>query len=87
MEQVTELYTRAYLGDQGLKFWKTDLGQYIKARIDQKESEILSHLASCGEHELKELQAQLFATRSIETWIDELINDGQQAINELEENQ
>ena len=85
MEVKEELYTRAYLGDQADKFWKTDLGEYLIPRIDSEEAGILESLAACEENELKNLQAKLSATRSIAFWFSELINDGQQARQEIEE--
>lgn len=83
MDEDNELITVAYLGDQAEKFWKSDIGAYVLQRIEQQEVESMESLVFGGQD--TEDRNKIAMVRSIKGWFSELINEGYQARDQLEE--
>ena len=83
MDEREELFTVAYLGDQAEKFWHTDIGQYLLTRMEEQEKDSLESLFE-GKDD-KADRNKIAMVRSIKGWFTELINEGQQARQQLEE--
>ena len=83
MDEKAELYTIAYLGHQAEEFWKSDIGAYVLQRIEQQEVESLEGLVD-GKNDAKN-RAKIAMVRSIKGWFTELINEGHQVRDQLEE--
>jgi hypothetical protein len=83
MDELQELYTVAYLGDQAEKFWKSDVGAYVLQRMEQEEAESLESLVK-GLDDVTN-RNKIAMVRSIKGWFSELINEGYQVREQLEE--
>lgn len=89
-EDKQELFAAAYMGDQAEKFFKTDLGEYLLTRVDdiiETERRKLEEEDPSKREAIQKIQNEIWRARKFQSWLGELIIDGQQAreLIEIEE--
>lgn len=87
MDDKSELYAKAYMGDRAKAFLSSDLGQYLLNRVEAEEKEAIEALvdAPCNAFdEIRSLQNKIENCRRFQNWLGELIIEGSQAINIIE---
>lgn len=84
---MTDLLQIAQLGVEAEAFKSTNLGRYLFQKADDEIIEALHELARVDPTNVKritELQNQSYRANSFMTWIDEAIESGNFAIDELQ---
>lgn len=82
------LYAQVLMGDQAEEFFRTDLGRYILGHIEQEVAdyvELLKHADPSNISEIIRLQSAIKVAESVPKYFAELIQEGRQALQIMEE--
>ncbi len=85
-EQRNLLMETAILGKQADMFLKSDVGQYLLARADercQNAYKALKVVSPLRERRVRDLQAEIWKCESFRQWLVDAINEGQYAEEEM----
>jgi len=80
------LQAEALIGDEAAKFFDSELGRTVLGMIEQEKVDALDQLAEADAEDAKAiraLQAKHWRAAQFETWLRELIFQGEQAIQQL----
>lgn len=86
-EERDALLADAVLGRDAKDFIKSDLGRYMLGRAAHEESlaaEALARVWPWRRNRIADLQAKLWRARSFRGWLEELVNTGENAEDQLE---
>lgn len=84
------LLTEAVVGRQAEVFLQSDIGQALIAKAELEAADAmqeLKHIAPDRQQEIRDLQNRIWRAESIESWLVELIQAGQQATAQLQQHQ
>lgn len=84
------LLAEAILGKDAQEFLDSDLGRYIAGRADQEAQEAAAKLKRIDPKDtegIRALQNEIWRAEHLMIWLTELINGGNQAIQQLDEAQ
>jgi len=87
-EDKQVLMAQVILGDEAEKFMKSDLGRYIKGRIDQDIQELKDKLVEIDPEDInniRKIQNEIRLRNLVLNYFKELIIEGQQALQILQE--
>lgn len=82
------LMAQAMLGKDAEEFASSPVGEYLLGRARQEADEALALLKSVSpwrRNRIRDLQARVWRAESVESWLAELIVEGQQAIRVIDE--
>jgi hypothetical protein len=85
-EQHNLLMETAILGKQADMFLRSDVGQYLLARAEEKAKlyyEGLKKVSPWRTRRIKDLQNEIWKCESFRTWLVEAINEGRYAEEEM----
>ena len=86
--EETALVNQAVLGEQLDQFWRSEVGQYLLAKVEQECIMALEHLATADPSDINTMrdhQSTYKRAMSFKTWIENGIVAGLKAVEILEE--
>lgn len=82
-----ELIAEVKLGNDAEEFYKSEIGQYVLARIDEEIKDgyyQLSRVSPWRRRRIQTLQSDIKRAESFQSWLADLIVQGRQALTQLQ---
>lgn len=83
-----ELFAEAMIGKDVEEFIQSDIGRYLIGCAEQESSDALEQLKRVfpwRRRKITELQNRIWRAESFQSWLAELVIQGKQALQQLEE--
>ena len=86
-EEIGVLRAEALLGKECHVFFNSDPGRYVKARANEvvmNAIELLKTIPADDKEKIEEIQVEIKSADNALTWLQEAINNGERAVQQLE---
>jgi hypothetical protein len=87
MSEARELLQRVGLGVEAEQFLGSNLGRYLIERAESERDDAVGELKEANAEDpkaIRNLQARIWRAESVQFWLADLINDGRNALHELQ---
>lgn len=88
MSSERELLQRVAMGMEAEQFLGSNLGRYIVSRAEAERDDAIADLKEADAEDarnIRDLQARIWRAESVQFWLADLINDGRNAMHEIQE--